>query len=752
MDEQNIREIVSGLTLEEKVLLCEMIFIKDGNTADVRLGSVPRLNIKGIRNCDNGEGGDYVTIQPEEELTGEHKVCFPQAAALAATWDADVSYSVGKAIGRDARSTNAQMLLRPGVNIKRTPLCGRNFEYFSEDPVLTGELAAAYISGVQSNGIAACIKHYAVNNHEYDRMTANAVVSERALREIYLRPFEIAIEKAKPLTVMTSYNKVNGEWAASSEHLISDIMRKDWGYDGVIVSDGGGIQTNKVLAHKVGMDIELSGNENTAELMEAVQSGFITEAELDEHCVRVLRLVHQVDTEILPAADGDKQYEIALRAAEESAILLKNENNALPLNKNSCVAVIGALAKHPHYMGGGSGHTNARKLSNAYQQMTKIAGLIAYAEGYHLNGTEDASCVEEAAAIAASAERAVVFMGLTQEYEWEGFDRKGLSLPENQLQTLEAVAAVQKNVTVVVCAGSAVDLREVVSRADSILFWYYAGEAMGEAQGNVLYGEAEPAGRLPETFPMRLQDTPAYLSTPLFPNPNHNIIYGEGIYVGYRWYDKREIAPLFAFGHGGSYTDFKWDNLEIENTGDTFRVSVNVSNIGSRPGSEVVQLYVHAANSIIDRPEKELISFQKVYLHPGETATVSFELIKRDFSYFSEEQNKWVTEAGNYSILLGRASDTIELSGEIYVHSEDKSVIYTPMSSLEHIMKAPGLAEALEGFGDDVKKVLLGPGDSTTVLSYGFPIFRQLKNAFGLFKLSPPELELLLERLNNYKN
>lgn len=748
MEEKEIREIVGQLTLEEKAALCEMIFIKHGDEADVRLGSVPRLGIPGIRNCDNAEGGDYVNFQPADTLHGEHLTCYPQAAALAATWNKDTVERIGQAIGRDARAGDVQLLLRPGVNIKRSPLCGRNFEYYSEDPLLAGELAGAFIRGVQAKGVAACLKHYAVNNHEYDRMTTNAVVRERALREIYLRAFEIAIEKGAPKAIMTSYNKVNGSWAASSHHLIREILREEWDYDGAVLSDGGGIQTNKVEAHKNGLDIELSGPEHTEELLQAVQDGIISEAELNEHCFRALRLAMGAASKALLEADPEVQYAAALRAAEESGILLKNEG-ALPLRPEERVCVIGALAKEPHYMGGGSGHTNARKLTNAYQEMCNIAGQLPYAAGYLLSGEADETLLEQAKELAGNSERAVVFIGLPEAAEWEGFDRTDLQLPKAQMILLETVCRCCNKITVVVTAGSAVDLSLPLQAADSVFFWYYAGEAMGEAQARLLYGLAEPGGRLPETFPKRIQDTPAFRNLPHWPNPEHDVVYGEGIYVGYRWYDSREIEPQIPFGFGLSYTDFSWSNLTAEpNASRGISVSMILRNTGKRPGWEAVQLYIGTPESAFDRPVRELKGFEKVYLQPGEERRLSFVLTERDLACYSEEQCRWIAEPGTYLISMCRSSRDEVLSAEVHRPYGDRAIRYTPMSSLEQIMKAPGLESALRDFPEEVRKVLLGPQEGMMVLSFGFPIYRQLKNIFGVFSITQEQLQLLLDRLN----
>lgn len=748
MEEKKIWEIIGQLTLEEKAALCEMIFVKNGDEADVRLGSVPRLGISGIRNCDNAEGGDYVHFQPADTLHGEHRTCYPPAAALAATWNRDTVQRIGQALGRDARAGDVQLLLRPGVNIKRSPLCGRNFEYYSEDPVLAGELAGAFIRGVQANGVAACLKHYAVNNHEYDRMTTNAVVRERALREIYLRAFEIAIEKGAPKAIMASYNKVNGSWTASSHHLIREILREEWGYDGVVLSDGGGIQTNKVEAHRNGLDIELSGPEHTEELLQAVREGVISEAELDKHCFRALRLVSETTTAVLPEADPDVQYAAALQAVEESGILLKNEG-ALPLRREERVCVIGALAKAPHYMGGGSGHTNARKLTNAYQEMCSIAGQLPYAAGYRITDEPDEELLHQAAALAGNSERAVVFMGLPESAEWEGFDRADLQLPNTQLLLLETVCRCCSKVTVVVTAGSAVDLSMPLQAADSVFFWYYAGEAMGEAQARLLYGLAEPGGRLPETFPKRIQDTPAFLNLPHWPNPEHDVVYGEGIYVGYRWYDSREIDPQIPFGYGLSYTDFSWSDLsaELDASGD-IAVSVTVQNTGHRPGWETVQLYLGAPESVFDRPVRELKAFEKVFLQPDEKRRLNFVLSERDLACYSEEQCRWIAEPGLYRISMCRSSRDEVLSAEIRRPFGGQAIRYTPMSSIEQIIKAPGLEQALRGFPEEVRKALSEMQSGSDVLCYGFPIYRQIKNAFGIFPLTPAQLQLLLDRLN----
>ena len=752
MTNSEYKDLLSKLSLREKAIMCAQVI--DRQTGKLRNGQALSIGMEGIVHCDNpsGDMGESRVLSEQERLATHHGTTFPHMAALAATWDCETARLVGRANGVEARENGVTLLARPGINIKRSPLAGRNFEYFSEDPYLAGELAGSYIQGVQSTRTAACLKHYAVNNQEYERMTTNAVVGERALREIYLEAFRIAIQKGDPWSIMTSYNRVNGEWTSSSRHLMTEILRGEWGYDGMVQSDGLAIQTNKVSAHACGMDSE--GNEyteHTGELLDAVYQGVISEAELDAHCLRLLKLQEKVQgpTE---RADYEANHAYAIQVAEQAAVLLKNDG-ILPLSL-PCqgLLVAGSIAELPPYCGCGSGHTNARVLDRGLEQITRLLGAApAYAPGYPNVGdmeADDPALVAEAAQAARQAKCVAAFVGLPVPLETENHDRTSLALPLGQRKMLEAICEVNSNVILCVHAGAPVDLSPFIGRVRAILFLYTGGEGVGTACANLLFGLAEPGGRLPETFPLRLEDTPAFLSFPDFPSNQHDVRYDEGIYIGYRWYEARKLPVQYPFGFGLSYTTFALSDLRLSrrrlSPGERLRIRCRVTNTGTRPGSQVIQVYVKDPVHSAPRPEKELKGFGKVWLEPGESRDVEILLGDHAFSFWNENTNAWCVEAGEFEILVGDSSAHLPLKETVEVQSDDRYMRYSTMTPVEWICRSGNLEAACEGLPSSVRQTI----DSARNFACAFPFYRLKFPLLGFTPISPGDMDTILYRLN----
>lgn len=676
-------EVVRRLTLEEKAALCVG---KDYWT----LRGVPRFGLPSLWLADGPHGLRKQPRSDNVSLAGNvPATCFPTAAALAATWDRELVRAVGRAIGVEARRHGVSVVLGPGVNIKRSPLCGRNFEYFSEDPLLAGELAAAFIDGLQSAGVGACVKHFAVNNQETRRFTIDAVVDERALREIYLFAFELAVKKAKPWLVMAAYNRVNGTYCTEHRRLLTDILRNEWGFDGVVVSDWGAV-ADRAAALAAGLDLEMPGTgpENVRDIVEAVRSGRLDEAAVDRAACRVVALLQKAAAAAgaLAGLDGDyvnAHHALARRAAAEAAVLLKNDGPILPLAPGATIAVIGAMAKRPRYQGAGSSVITPTQLDNAYDALVARVGpaRVVYAPGYDLAadvpGRERGPkprLLSEARAAARQADVVVVFAGLPALYETEGLDRTSLSLPRSHDALIEAVAEVNPNVIVVLCNGAPVAM-PWLDRVPAVLEAYLGGQAGGSAVWDVLFGDVNPCGKLAETFPLRLEDHPAHR---FFPGGPRTVEYRESIYVGYRYYDTAEKEVLFPFGHGLSYTTFRYDNLRLSaaeiRVGEPLRVTVSVTNTGPRAGKEIVQLYVRDVAPRTFRPVHELKDFAKVALEPGEAKDVTFTLDRRAFAFWDTAAGGWRVEPGEFEIRIGASSRDIRLTATVRVVAESETV------------------------------------------------------------------------------
>jgi beta-glucosidase len=664
------KELVNRLSVEEKAILLT------GNgwwaTHPIERLGVPSISLTdGPHGVRKGQGAGLSTSVPA--------TCFPTASALACSWDADLTREVGVALGEESQAIDVQILLGPGINMKRSPLGGRNFEYFSEDPVLAGRLAAAYIEGVQSQGVGTSLKHYAVNNQEFERMATSSNVDERTLHEIYLPAFEIAVREGKPWTVMSSYNLVNGIYASEHEELLRDILREKWGFAGFVVSDWGGIN-DRVAGLKAGTNLEMpgSGRYNANKIIQAVQSGALSADLLDESVTEVLAVIlkahegHKAGVSL----DVDGHHALARKAASESIVLLKNLDRLLPLNLSDLkqVAIIGAFAKLPRYQGSGSSQVNPTKVANAYDELVKIAGddqKFVYAVGYNSEGEVTDRLLDDARKAAGKAGVAIVFAGLPDSYESEGFDRASLDMPLGHKQLIEAVVSVQPNVAVVLMNGSAVTM-PWADKVKAILEAWLGGQAGGGAVADILTGAVNPSGKLAETFPNSIYESPTF---PHFPARNRHANYGEGIFIGYRYYDTKNLQPLFPFGFGLSYTTFSYTGIKaaatsIKDTED-LAVEVSVKNTGQVAGREIVQLYLREQQPLVLRPEKELRAFQKVTLSPGEEKTLTFRLSKRDFAYYDSAVREWSVRSGKFDILAGGSSRDLPLKATVEMQATD---------------------------------------------------------------------------------
>lgn len=662
--------LVARLTLEEKAGLCS------GETAWTTK-AVERLGIPAITMTDGPHG--VRMADPKAAMTELNRsfpaTCFPTAPALAATWNVDLIQQVGVALGEEAQAIGVQILLGPGANIKRSPLGGRNFEYFSEDPVLSGTIAAAWIKGVESQGVGVSLKHFAANNQEFDRMNADSVIAPRALHEIYLRSFEIAVRDGDPWTIMCAYNKVNGVYASQNKFLLTDVLRGQWGYRGAVISDWGAVN-DRVAALRAGLNLEMpaSGGFNDRKIVAAVNAGELNEATLDAVVTDLLTVILRTHAGSKAKAtfDADAHHALARRVGGEGIVLLKNQEGTLPLDpahRDRRIAIIGDFAKLPRYQGAGSSQVNPTKLDKAYDELKSLLGGadVTYAAGYDAEGKTTPASIEEARQAARQADHAIVFAGLPDSYESEGFDRAGIGLPPGHNELVAAVAAVAPRTTVVLMNGSPVTM-PWADQASAIVEAYLGGQAGGGAVADVLTGRVNPSGKLAETFPARGEDAPTY---PNFPGHDGTVLYGEGTFVGYRYYDAKKIAPLFPFGFGLSYTTFGLSDLKLSaeqiEADAGVDVAVTVKNTGPRAGAQVIQVYVGENQPALPRPERELKAFAKVLLAPGEVRTVTLHLGRRAFEQYDPAVETWLVRSGAYTVRVGDSSRDLPLSAVVQV-------------------------------------------------------------------------------------
>ncbi len=679
-------EILNSLILEEKASLtsgkdCWRTVDVEGKLASIMMSDGPH----GLRKEENGR-----TVPA---------TCFPSSATVANSWDEELIYKIGEALGEECLENDVQVILGPGVNIKRSPLCGRNFEYFSEDPLHATKMASGYIRGVQSKGIGACIKHFAANNQETDRFSVNAVIDERTLREIYLSSFEEAVKEAKPWMIMSAYNKLNGDYCSENKYLLTDVLRDDWDYEGVVVSDWGAAN-EPVNGVKAGLDIRMPGPVPSANaaIVEAVKSGKLSMEELDKNILRIIELVEKGITNRIAnyKADMTAHNELARKAAEESAVLLKNNNNVLPLAKTDKIALIGAFAEEIRYQGGGSSCVNATEVSNLIQVLDSKDIDYTYAKGFKTEDDSiDDNLVLEAVVASEKSDKIVMCMGLPFRMESEGFDRWTMSLPQNQIELFNKLSELGKPIVVVLFQGSPVEM-EWSGAADSILAMYTGGQAVAKACVNLLFGDANPCGKLSETWALKLENNPTALSFP----EKGTATYSEGVYVGYRYYDKKKLDVMYPFGYGLSYTDFEYSDLKLSATdiseSDTLEVSIKVKNTGSVAGKEIVELYVEPTYPSISRPIRELKGFKKIHLEPGEEKTVTMALNKRSFAYYDVETRDWQVDTTVYKILVGSSSRNLPLIASVKVNSSHNSkVFFTTDSRVYELNANPISKEAL---------------------------------------------------------
>lgn len=747
--ERDLKKIVSEMTLEEKAGMCSGLDF--WHLKEVEHLGIPKVMVSdgphGLRKQD--EKGDHLGINDSIKA-----VCFPPAVLSACSFDRGLMEEMGKAIGREAQANDVSVVLGPAVNIKRSPLCGRNFEYYSEDPYLAGEIAAAFVKGVQSQHVGTSIKHFAANNQEYRRMSSSSEVDERTLREIYFPAFETAVKKAQPYTFMCSYNQINGTFASENKWLLTDVLRGEWGFKGYVMSDWGAVN-DRVKGLEAGLELEMpaSGGDNDAMIVKAVKDGALEEKILDQAVERILRIIFEYADHRKPQEfTMEKDHEEAQHIAEESMVLLKNENHILPLKTSEKAAFIGGFARNPRFQGGGSSHINCFKTTNVLDSVPCDAQVV-YAEGFPADRDfYDKALADEAVKAAAEADKAVIFAGLPESFESEGYDRSHMRLPECQNRLITEILKVQPNTVIVFHNGSPVEM-PWLGEIKGLLETYLGGQAGGAAAANILYGKINPSGKLAETMPLKLSDNPSYLNF----GGGEKVEYREGIFVGYRYYDTKEMDVAFPFGYGLSYTTFAYSNLKLsmENPTekDTVMVSADVTNTGKSAGKEVVQLYIRDLTGSAIRPEKELKGFEKVFLEPGETKTVTMELNKRSFAWYNTELHDWFAASGDYEILVGASSRDIRLTETLHLNSSQRLPMHVHMNTtLGDLLRNPETAEAAKKL---IQKYLSGEAGSEAAseavseeMTMAMTDSMPLRALMGFAGVSRKELDSVIEKLN----
>lgn len=771
----DVKKLVNELTLEEKASLC--------SGADFwHTKAIDRLNIPAAMVSDGPHG-----IRKQESLADHMGVAesikaigFPTASAMACSFDRDLLHKVGDALGEECVAEDLAVLLGPGINMKRSPICGRNFEYYSEDPVVAGELGAAFVNGVQEHGVGTSLKHFAANNQEWRRMSISAEIDERTLREIYLAAFETVVKKAQPWTIMCSYNRINGVYSCENDWLLNKVLRDEWGFEGLVMTDWGAMD-ERVPSLKAGLDLEMPDchGETDKLIVKAVQSGELEEPVLDTAVERILTMVdkyltarkgidpasmvHPLPSSVERGYDVAAHHALARTTAEQSAVLLKNED-ILPLQKDKKIAFIGEFAKVPRIQGGGSSHINNTSVESA---LDAAGDSVSYAQGFHIDEeTTDETLLQEAITLAKESDVAVIFAGLPDSFESEGFDRTHLNMPANQNELIARISEVQPNVVVVLHSGSPIAM-PWLDKVAGVLQMYLAGQASGGAAVNLLFGDATPCGKLAETFPLHLEDNPSYLN---FPGNREKVCYQEGVFIGYRYYDKKKMDVLFPFGYGLSYTDFTYSNMKVTVNGknaadvdviketDEIVVSADITNTGNCDGAEIVQLYIKNPVVYEIRPEKELRDFAKVFLKAGETKTVTFTLNARAFSYYETRIHDWYAESGDYEILLASSSrdirlqDTVSITGskkipfvaDYITTCEDVELFAKDGSALDEMLRGSGFAEATDHDGDD--SVGSGTADMMKAMFTGTPLHSIL--SFSSEELTYEDIQDTIRKLN----
>ena len=700
----NVKELISKMTLQEKASL-----LSGGDFWHTQ--DIERLGLKGFMMCDGPNGlrkqeGNPDHLGKQESIK---TVCYPSASALASSFDVEMERKLGERLGQECQREGVSMLLGPGLNMKRSPVCGRNFEYFSEDPYLAGKMAAAFIGGVQSQGVAACPKHFAANNQEYRRMSGNSLVDERTLHEIYLPAFETVVKESKPKSIMCSYNQLNGTFLSENKYMLTDVLRDKWGFDGFVVTDWGAGK-GPAKGVEAGLDLVMpgGGDDHEKAIVAAVESGELDEAKVDKAVERILEAFSWTEdntpSDVKPSDDATRaaDYELARELAENSAILLKN-NRVLPIKKDKKVLFVGEFAKAPRYQGSGSSHINSTFVSNALEAAADKG--VSFVRGYDTTDIKNSYVLrEEAMQAGEEADIIVVFAGLPGSYESEGFDREDINLPHDQNKLIDDLTHLGKKIVVVLHNGGAVAM-PWIDKVDAVLEMMLAGDAVGEATVRLLWGDVNPSGKLAETYPFKLSDNPSFLN---FPGEHGNPVYAEGIFIGYRYYEKKRMPGLFPFGFGLSYTEFEYSNIRIDKDSitdqDTATVSIDVWNVGRYPGKEVVQLYVSENNPKVLRPYKELKGFKKVEINPGETKTVTFTLDKRSFAYYNTELHDFYVESGDFSVMIAASSTDVRQTVGIHVEGTvELPRNFTTFTPIEDILDSKKGKEIL---GPVIKQLL----------------------------------------------
>lgn len=666
-------EILNSLTLEEKASLCsgETFWL----TKAIEEKGVPAVWMSdgphGLRK-EKASAGTNI-MKPAETAT-----CFPTAVTTGSSWDVELMEEVGNAIAEEAKCLGVTTVLGPGINMKRSPLCGRNFEYIAEDPFLAGRLGASYVHGVQKNNIGVSVKHFCANNQEHIRMSIDTIVDERALREIYLSAFEYIVKKEQPKTIMSSYNKVNGTYMAENKRLLTDVLRNEWGFEGMVVSDWGGIN-DRVEGIKAGNDLEMPGNKgmNDRKIIKAVKEGRLTMEELDACVLRLIKFaVESKPYETFGTIDFEAHHAVARKAAASGAVLLKNDGG-LPLNGDENIAVIGTLAKKLRYQGAGSSHINCPKTVSFTDALDNAGKKYTYASGYSLKGDGyDEKLIAEAVEASKGKDAVLVFIGLTDAYESEGFDRRHMEMPSSHITLVNEILKVNENVIVILSGGSPVVIGDWESKVKAILNMYLTGQAGGEATMDLVYGDVNPSGKLAETYPIKNEDG---LSSGYYQMGPRSVEHRESIFIGYRYFDTAGKEVRYPFGYGLSYTKFEYSDLKLSsenvNEGEDLVVSFKIKNVGDRDGAEVAQVYVSAPESNIYKAQKELKGFTKVFLKAGEEKEVSVTLDSRAYAYYNVNICDWHVESGSYKILVGASSRDIKLEGAVNVTSARPEVV-----------------------------------------------------------------------------
>ncbi|OZG50295.1 exo-alpha-(1-_6)-L-arabinopyranosidase [Bombiscardovia coagulans] len=667
----------SDLSLEEEASLTS-------GSDSWHVQGVPEQGLEGYMITDGPYGLRKAKDSASNDVYGSvPATCFPPTAGLASSWNPELAHQVGQAMGEECIQEKVAVILGPGVNIKRSPLGGRNFEYWSEDPVLTGHQAAELVNGVQSEGIGTSVKHFAANNQETERLRASSDVDERTLREIYLSAFEYIVKNAKPWTFMCAYNRLNGVFGSENKRLLTDILRDEWGFDGIVMSDWGAVH-NRAAALNAGLNLEMPPSGTDNEIVEAVKAGEVSKEQLDKMAQGMIDLIEKARPAMSREGfryDVEAHNQVARRAAQESVVLLKNEDSILPLRQGEKVAVIGEFARTPRYQGGGSSHITPTMVTTALDAFEHAGMEVDFAPGFTLDGAQqDEALTQEALQVAKQADKIILFMGLPEDAESEGFDRTSLDLPAKQVELLQKVSEVNPNTIVVLSNGSVVSLTEWLPQAKAVLETWLLGQAGGLAIVDLLTGQSTPSGKLAQTIPVHLDDDPTVMN---FPGDEGHVRYGEGVYVGYRYYDTFKKPVLFPFGFGLSYASFEITDVSVEKTGkNAVRVSATVTNTSQVDGAQTVQVYVAPGKAKVSRPSHELKAFSKVFLKAGESQSVSMDLNERDFAYWSRAMNDWHVEAGTYGIEVATSSRDIVKSVDVTLEGDGKHFRLNSESSM----------------------------------------------------------------------